>query len=136
MLLKIQIRRTALLLAHIFQTYLIDPSLHVALKHTVIICLFFVSALKGSWLLSICTASSKPFSFRMFQIKHGFLVCYLFGKTFLANSVAAKRKYVSKLMTSQPERFLSCLPNYLNAHIFNNPISICEKHLVYFYEVQ
>ena len=96
---------------------------------------FFVSALKGSWLLSICTASSKPFSFRMSHIKTCFLICYLLGKTFWTNSVAAKRKYVSKLMTSQPERFLSCLLNYLNAHIFNNPISMCEKHLVYFYEV-
>ena len=51
------IARTVLLLAHIFQTHPIDLSLHVALKHTVISCPFFHSALKGSWLLSICTAS-------------------------------------------------------------------------------
>ena len=136
MLLPIQIRRTALLLTHIFQTHPIDLSLHIALKHTVISCPFFVSALKSIWPLSICTASSKIFSSRMSNIKTCFLICYLLGKTPRANSVAARRKYVSKLLTSQPEKFLSCLPNYLNAHIFNNPISICEKHLVYFFEVQ
>ena len=136
MLLPIQIRRTALLLAHIFQTHPFDLSLHVALKHTVISCPFFVSALKSIWPLSICTASSKIFSSRMSHIKTCFLICYLLGKTSRANSVAARRKYVSKLLTSQPERFLSCLPNYLNAHIFNNPISMSEKHLVYFFEVQ
>ena len=64
--------RAALLLAHIFQTHPIDLSLHVALKHTVISCPFFDSALKGSGLLSTCTASWKKFSFRMSQIKHGF----------------------------------------------------------------
>ena len=95
-------------------------SLHVALKHTVISCPFFVSALKSIWLLSICTASSKMFSSRMSYIKTCFLICYLFG---WANSVAAKRRYVSKLMTSQPERFLSCLHNYVNAHILINHVS-------------
>ena len=47
--------------------------------------------------------------FRMSQIKTQFLVCYLLSKTFSTNSAITKRKYVSKLMKSQPERFLSCL---------------------------
>ena len=123
MLLPILIRRTAPLLAHIFQTHPIDLFLHVALKHTVISCPFFVTTLKSIWLLSICTTSSKMFSSRMSYIKTCFLICYLLGKTFRANSVAAKRRYVSKLLTSQPERFLSCLHNYVNAHILHNHVS-------------
>ena len=51
------IGRTAFLLTYIFQAHLIDLSLHEALKHTVISCSFFNRALKGSWLLSICTTS-------------------------------------------------------------------------------
>ena len=67
------IGRTALLLTYIFQAHLIDLSLHEALKHTVISCSFFDRALKGSWLLSICTTL---FFFRMSQIKTCFLLCY------------------------------------------------------------
>ena len=47
-------------------------SLHVALKHTVISCPFFVSALKGTWLLSICTALWKCFLSQCRRIKYGF----------------------------------------------------------------
>ena len=36
----------------------------------------------------------------------------------LGNSATTEGKYVSKLMTSQPERFLSCLHNYVNAHMW------------------
>ena len=61
----------------------------------------FDSALKGSWLLSIYTASWKMIPFRMSQIKTQFLVCYLLSKTFSTNSAITKRKYVSKLMKSQ-----------------------------------
>ena len=37
----------------------------------------------------------------------------------LGNSATTEGKYVSKLMTSQPERFLSCLHNYVNAHMWH-----------------
>ena len=47
----------------------------------------------------------KMFPFRMSRIKTWFLVCYLFGKSFCTNFAATKGKYVSKLMTKQPERF-------------------------------
>ena len=37
----------------------------------------------------------------------------------LGNSTTTEGKYVSKLMTSQPERFLSCLHNYVNAYMWH-----------------
>ena len=127
----------------------------MALKHTVISCPFSVSALKGTRLLSIWTASWKMFSFRISQTRTWFLVCDLFGKTFWANSGLTKRKYVSKLMTSQPERFLSCLHMQMllyliimEAHSKINPLqllmvkhtSTCKwhirhKNLIFFFTI-
>ena len=66
------------------------------------------NATKLTQLLPICTASCQMFSFRMSQIKTQFFV-YLLGKTLYTNSATTKGKYVSKLMTSQHKRFLSCL---------------------------
>ena len=115
------IGRTALLLAYIFQAHLFDLSLHEALKHTVISCSFFDRALKGSWLLSICTTSCLLSECP--RLKHAFcFATVLVWQNFLHKLCCFIREICFKT-DDKSARQIFFMFAYVNAHIFTYYVS-------------